>query len=189
MEDKNNKFSRGIVSAQTIAFVRGSETSKQAAESMKPFAGSLRERVYEALIERGNYGATDEELQTLLQLKNGSTARPRRVELEKIGAVYRTEMKRVTKSGRKAAVYCANPGVDITKKTGRPPAQPKDALTEKVTVYLTQDQKRKLERLARQDKRAVGELARECLGIGWQLTNDGRCFFPGMNNAWESDKK
>ena len=61
-------------------YVRGSETSKAAAEKIKPVTGKTRKLVYEGIAESAGIGATDLELQNALDMK-GSTQRPRRCEL------------------------------------------------------------------------------------------------------------
>lgn len=81
-------------------------TSKEAAESMKEKAPTLRQKVLEQYILAGPEGLTDWQVQHRLQMK-GSTQRPRRWELEKMGLVEPTERMRVTGSGRKARVFRA----------------------------------------------------------------------------------
>lgn len=85
---------------------RGSPTSQAAAALIEPTAGTLRAQVLAYLRERGNAGATDEEMQTELKM-NPSTQRPRRIELEKTGLVLRTAQTRKTVSGRDAVVFVA----------------------------------------------------------------------------------
>lgn len=86
--------------------VRGSETSEAAAEEALPNAGTQRRRLWDFLEERGEKGATDEEMQEHLGM-NPSTQRPRRVELVERGLVYDSGEKRDTRSGRKAVVWKA----------------------------------------------------------------------------------
>jgi hypothetical protein len=73
---------------------RHSDTSTAAAEAIRPDAGRLRQFVFEAIWGRGELGATDEELQELLDMP-ANTQRPRRVELVDAG--------RVRDSGRRPA--------------------------------------------------------------------------------------
>ena len=92
-----------------IPFVKGSETSADAADSIVKPSAMLRRRVLHHIIECGNRGATDEEIQIALDMAP-NTQRPRRVELEKAREIYKKfyggkHVKRITKSGRKAGVY------------------------------------------------------------------------------------
>ena len=81
-----------------------SETSKAAAEMLEPaFLNRLQLQVLFFLRERGEIGATDEEIQRALSM-NPSTERPRRVELQRRGLITTTK-KRKTSSGRLAAVW------------------------------------------------------------------------------------
>ena len=90
------------VAAQSVPYVRGSETSEQAATEALPSAATLREQVYNYINENG--GATDEEIQLALDM-NPSTERPRRIELVRAGRVYNSELTRKTRAGRHAAVW------------------------------------------------------------------------------------
>lgn len=83
-----------------------SETSKEAARRIEPVRGTLRERVYEALLTPG--GLTDEEGIEATGIP-ASTYRPRRIELWEAQRVVKTPLTRYTKSGRSAAVYEAIP--------------------------------------------------------------------------------
>jgi hypothetical protein len=85
---------------------RHSATSRAAAREIGATAGTLRARVLGHLIECGRLGATDEEMQTALDM-NPSTQRPRRIELVAAGLVYDTTATRATRSGRRAAVWRA----------------------------------------------------------------------------------
>ena len=87
-----------------MKYVRGSETSRRAAEEIEMNADSLRGRTYRYLIGRGNRGATDEEIQTASGM-NPSTQRPRRVELVERGLVKDSGQTRLTKSSRSAVVW------------------------------------------------------------------------------------
>lgn len=83
-----------------------SDTSRSAARQIESQAESLRGKVYRFLKECPHYGATDEELQSILNME-ANTQRPRRVELVDKGLVYDSGKKRKTKSGRSAVVWCA----------------------------------------------------------------------------------
>ena len=83
----------------------GTATSRQAAASIEPTADTLRGRVLEIL--RGHpQGLTDEQIQEMTGI-DGSTERPRRQELERLGQVYKTLATRRTSSGRLAVVWRA----------------------------------------------------------------------------------
>lgn len=82
------------------------ETSKAAAEQIKPDAATLRGIVLQLIVERAEHGATDEEIQRGLGL-SGDTERPRRWELEKAGLVRDSGQRRRTSSGREATVWVA----------------------------------------------------------------------------------
>lgn len=85
-----------------------SATSCAAARAAVPHAQGQRERVLAFLRSRGACGATDAEIQEALGL-DGSTQRPRRVELVRAGLVVDTGRVRPTQSGRVAAVFAAKP--------------------------------------------------------------------------------
>ena len=85
-------------------FQKHSDTSREAADSMKPTAATLREAVFNYLFGRGGDGATDEEVQDDLNMP-GNTERPRRRELQEAGKVRDSGMRRATKTGRQAVVW------------------------------------------------------------------------------------
>lgn len=87
---------------------RHSETSVAAAKAIESKSETLRRKVFEFILSRGDYGATDEEMQDLIPMKP-NTQRPRRVELQdgKAGReiVIFKQGTRPTKSGSSAAVW------------------------------------------------------------------------------------
>lgn len=85
---------------------RGSDTSRQAAEEIKPKSSTLRGIVYGFLVARGAQGATDEEIQDGLAM-NPSTERPRRIELIDAGLAQDSGTTRKTRAGRSATVWTA----------------------------------------------------------------------------------
>ena len=85
---------------------RHSATSLAAARQIEPHLGRLQAMVLEYVKAQGSRGATDLEMQEALGL-DGSTLRPRRRELQKAGAIYRTIETRPTKSGMQASVWKA----------------------------------------------------------------------------------
>jgi len=83
-----------------------SRTSVEAAERAAPRSGAQRAQVLAHLRDQGEAGATDEEIQTALDL-GGSTQRPRRVELVHRGLVRDSGRTRPTRAGRSSVVWVA----------------------------------------------------------------------------------
>lgn len=106
----------GYLDQNELPFVSKSETSLEAAESMRPNAGTKRAAVLAFITSRGWGGATDEEIIDHFggpAVANG--IHPRRVELERAGLVRDSGSVRRTRSGRFAAVW--------VRCEGRPPAE------------------------------------------------------------------
>jgi len=82
----------------------GTQTSKDAAADIREHASGLRARVLAFIASRGSYGATAQEIENALGM-NGSTVRPRLVELRENGCVRDDLDTRKTASGRNAAVW------------------------------------------------------------------------------------
>lgn len=87
-------------------FQRHSATSKAAALSAEPTAGTKRAIALAFLRGRGLVGATDEEMQELIPL-TPNTQRPRRVELVKGKFVVDSGRTRKTRGGDDAVVWLA----------------------------------------------------------------------------------
>lgn len=87
-------------------YVRGSDTSKAAAESVQPIQGDLRRRVYESIARAGSRGMTCDEVEQATNLKH-QTASARVRELFQLGRL-RKVGKRPTSSGRQAWIYVAS---------------------------------------------------------------------------------
>lgn len=83
----------------------GTRTSNEAADGAIATAHYSRARIL-SLLQESHAGATDEEMQDALSM-SGSTQRPRRGELEKMGLIYNTNTTRKTKSGRNAFIWKA----------------------------------------------------------------------------------
>lgn len=81
--------------------VATSPTSRAAAVSIAAATPTLRDRVLSTIAALGS--ATDEEIADALGM-NGSTERPRRVELAQAGLIHQVGT-RATRSGRQAAVW------------------------------------------------------------------------------------
>lgn len=89
-----------------IPFQRHSDTSRAAAEAVADRPPRAKERVLAALLFRGLEGATDEELQDLLNM-SPNTERPRRIELTVTGEVKDSGRSRKTRAGHPAVVWMA----------------------------------------------------------------------------------
>lgn len=84
-----------------------SATSKAAAESIEPRAGTQKSLVLHYLRRMKDCGATDEEMQRILPM-SANSQRPRRQELVKLGLVVDSGMTRKTDSGLDAVVWIAS---------------------------------------------------------------------------------
>jgi hypothetical protein len=86
--------------------VQSSITSMQAADALTSSRlNALQDRVHRYLQTRGPAGATDEEIADALEL-NPSTARPRRIELVRLGLVVRAGTRK-TRAMRNADTWRA----------------------------------------------------------------------------------
>lgn len=87
-----------------IAHVKGSATSKAAAESMEEVAPSMQKRVLRFIASRGAEGATDDAIEGALGLRHQS-ASARRRELVLAGFVSDSGRTAKTRSGRAATLW------------------------------------------------------------------------------------
>lgn len=87
-------------------YQRTSRTSKAAATSIEPVAGTVRAVVLAYIRGRGEYGATCEEIECGAQLKH-QTASARVRELAQAGLIADSNTMRTTSSGRFAVVWRA----------------------------------------------------------------------------------
>ena len=94
MENKSYPFSPG---SQDV------DTSVEAAELIKEGAETIRKKVFDVIANKGNIGATPDEIAELLAL-SPFTVRPRVTELYKQRKIERKD-KRKNGSGRLAYVY------------------------------------------------------------------------------------
>lgn len=85
--------------------VAHSPTSRAAATAIEPAAHTLRWAVLDCL-RFVTGGLTDEEIQEQLSMPS-STERPRRCELVKAGLVIDSGRTRLTRAGRRAAIWVA----------------------------------------------------------------------------------
>lgn len=87
-----------------IPYVKGSDTSKAAADSMEKPAINLRERIFVAIDATETDGMTCDEAEVALDLRHQTvSARIRELSLD--GRLVETKNRRRTRAGRYAAVY------------------------------------------------------------------------------------
>lgn len=84
----------------------GTDTSRAAAESVRPYLNSVRGKVYNRIVESGEEGATCDELQEALGLLP-QTCSARCNDLKKAKLIVDSGKRRPTKTGRSAMVYVA----------------------------------------------------------------------------------
>lgn len=84
----------------------GTPTSKAAAKSIESRAATMRGRILAFVRSRGEIGALREDIEIALDM-NGSTVRPRVLELIRFGTLKELEATRATSSGRQATVLVA----------------------------------------------------------------------------------
>jgi hypothetical protein len=89
-----------------LPHVRGSATSKAAADRMAESAGNLRNKVLTCIADTGAAGMTTDEIEVALDMRH-QTISPRVYELAGSGQIVKTDRTRRTRSGRAAAVYVA----------------------------------------------------------------------------------
>ena len=80
------------------------QTSLEAKAKIEPQIGTLRRKVYELFINRGMYGATDQEVERYLHL-DGNTVRPIRGSLVKDGFIIDTGTTRQNEKGNACIVW------------------------------------------------------------------------------------
>lgn len=99
---------------EPLPFVVGSDTSREAAESLVDALPQLQSLVYGFIRGRGLGGATCDEVEVGLGLRH-QTASARVYELANKGLIIDSGLRRRTRSGRRAAVYVAT-GVGECKR-------------------------------------------------------------------------
>ena len=90
----------------TAPYVPHSDTSREAAEMIAPKVNKLQGLILDHVKKTGLLGATDLEIQTALEM-DGNTERPRRRELEIMGKIVDSGLRRRTAANRNAAVWIA----------------------------------------------------------------------------------
>lgn len=88
----------------TAPYQRHSATSRAAAASIEPKAGTKRAKVLEYIRSCSAQGATDEEMQQCIPM-SPNTQRPRRVELLKAKLIKDSGITRKTMGGDEAVVW------------------------------------------------------------------------------------
>lgn len=119
-------FYNSAMPSQVIGapYVPRSATSRAAAILAIPRAGTQRRKVLNFLIQQGENGAIDEEIQNALEMV-ANTQRPRRIELVALKLVTDSGRKRKTKAVRDATIWIATTDAmeiaksDLEKITGK----------------------------------------------------------------------
>lgn len=83
-----------------------SVTRRAASVAIRPHVAGQRAKILRVLHELGDAGATDAELQSLLNMR-GDSERPRRIELVRDGLVLDSGRVRLSPAGRVAIVWIA----------------------------------------------------------------------------------
>lgn len=89
---------------QVIIAANAQRTSVSAAEKVYPQTGSLRCKVYEFIVRRDLYGATDQEIESCLKI-DGNTVRPTRLSLVRDGFIFDTGTTRKNSNGNDCIVW------------------------------------------------------------------------------------
>ena len=82
-------------------------TSVEALVKVAPKIPTYKQRVLDLLIERGGYGATDQEMESALNM-SGNTIRPTRMGLLKAGVITDSGMTRLNQNGNRCIVWVIN---------------------------------------------------------------------------------
>lgn len=147
-------------------YVKGSATSKAAADSMNGIAKSKERQVLYLFMTDRSVGYTDDDLERILDEKH-QTVSARRRSLEKRGILYKTEELRKTRSGRAARVYKVIESLTDdqiedrmkSKPMGRPKSDnPRES---RITVCFTDAQAKAIERVAADEDLFVAALVRK----------------------------
>lgn len=84
------------------------DTSRQASQDIKDATASLRDRVFREIKDAHVVGATDDELEKVLDMRH-QTCSARRRELVLLGYIVDSGRRRRTRSGRSAIVWIVRP--------------------------------------------------------------------------------
>jgi transcription initiation factor IIE alpha subunit len=96
----------GVMNNKVIIAKDAKSTSREAANRAYPRSGSIRLEVYEFLIRRGLDGATDQEIESNLNL-DGNTVRPTRKTLEQDELIIDSGSTRSNHNGNQCIVWRA----------------------------------------------------------------------------------
>jgi transcription initiation factor IIE alpha subunit len=95
-----------VMDNKVIIAHNAKQTSRDAANRVYPKSGSIRLAVYEFLIRRGLEGATDQEIESNLNL-DGNTVRPTRKTLEQDELIINAGLTRANHNGNQCIVWRA----------------------------------------------------------------------------------
>jgi transcription initiation factor IIE alpha subunit len=97
---------KSVMNNKVIIAHQAKATSRDAANRVYPRSGSIRLEVYEFLIRRGLDGATDQEIESNLNL-DGNTVRPTRKTLEQDELIVDSGTTRSNHNGNQCIVWRA----------------------------------------------------------------------------------
>ncbi|MDB4614154.1 hypothetical protein OAH18_00550 [bacterium] len=106
MNEKQPQIFDDEVVDQPRPYHNGTQTSRCAADAVRPQVKKQAIRVHNYIVDCGNLGATDAEMQTVLGL-SGDSQRPRRRWLEQHGYIKYASCCRMTENNRPAKVWIA----------------------------------------------------------------------------------
>ncbi len=112
MSDLFDLFGTRVNGPVGAPFTSGSDTSREAAESVAEVAGKIRRQVYRYIVSRGDDGTTDDAAEEVLDLKH-TTYTARSGEVVKQGLVRDSGFRDKTRSGRNAALWVAVPEDEV----------------------------------------------------------------------------
>ena len=92
----------------SVPYARGSETSREAADSVEPYAGAWRGKVLDLIRRSAAQGATCDEVEQRLNLRH-QTASARIWELRRLGWIQDGGVRRLTRANRRAVVWVESP--------------------------------------------------------------------------------
>lgn len=102
----DDEHERDMATKQGLPYQRGSDTSKAAAESMEEVAPAILTQVLLFIKRSGKHGANYDEIVVALN-RDKPTISARCNELKRLGKIVDSGKRRMTRSGRPAAVYLA----------------------------------------------------------------------------------
>lgn len=107
-----------------VPYVRGSDTSETAAESVEAVSGRLEAAVYELIVRAGQRGMTDDEIETATGLTHQCASARRRTLVLK-GLICDSGQRRLTRRSRPAVVWIVgSEDFVIEHPIDKPPSRP-----------------------------------------------------------------